>query len=320
MFALLHNEWSKLWNKKQPWIFIGILIVISIGTAFLYTAFDTLEGAGTEGDGENWEVTLELENEQYAQTIAESDDEWEREFAQDRIEENEALLAAGVDPNETNNAVFLNEMIYVGTAFITLFAVILASTIVSSEQDKGTLKHLFVRPYERWQFLVAKFITVILFAAVMLVTVTAVQYLMGTIMFGTGSFSTPVVEYGMGGVITTTVAEVFPQKIGLYFLNMLMFVVISFSISILFKSQTLAVGIGIFILFGTNILQGFAPLLQDYFWYPYVFLPHMTLQSYVVTDEFIPGVGLGFSLAVLAVYAVLFLGAATAFFQKRDLV
>ncbi|PYZ96546.1 hypothetical protein CR205_12590 [Alteribacter lacisalsi] len=316
MISLLQNEWTKLWSKKQPWIFLGVLLVISIGVAILFQTFGAQDGAA---GGEDWEAGLQMEIQQQEQIIAETEEDWERDMAEQRIDDNEAMLAAGVNPNETSNVTFLNEGLFMGTMFITLFSVITASTIVSSEQDNGTLKHLFVRPFERWQFLLAKFLTVILFGIVMIITVVSAKFLIGTILFGTGSFDTPVGEFGMNGMIFAPVSELLPQKLGLYFLNMLMFVVFAFSISILFKSQTLAVGIGIFILFGTNVLGAVTPLLQDYFWYPYVFLPHMSLQSYVAVDEIMPGVGIGFSLTVLAVYAVVFLGAATAFFQKRDL-
>lgn len=317
MISLIHNEWIKLWNKKQPWIFLSIIALLVIGFVVIYQTFETETTSDSEND---WEISIETEIAEQEEILeADNEDEWVLEGAERTIQENEELLAEGVNPNEMNHAIFLNDSFLGIASFITLFSVIIASTIVSSEQDSGTLKQLFIRPFERWQFLLAKFITVVLFSISMLITLIITNLAVGTIFFGMGSFSTPIAEMGFeGGRMFSTVEEVLPAKIGLYFLNMLMFVIISFSISILFKSQTLAVGIGIFILFATNMMQAFTGMLGDYLWYKLLFLPHLSLPSYVTVDELLPGVGLGFSLIVLAVYAVVILGSATIYFQKRD--
>lgn len=318
MFSLIQNEWIKLWNRKQSWFFLIAIALFSIGAVVIYQTFIT---ETMEEPLDDWEAAIETEIAEQ-QEILESgtEEEWVLTDAERIIEENEQMLAAGVNPHEMNNAVFMNETFLVVASFITLFSVIIASTIVSSELDGGTLKHLFIRPFERWQFLLAKFITVVLFSISLIATLFVTMYAMGTVVIGAGSFSTPVSELNFeGAIVYTTVDAVLPAKIGLYFLNMLMFVIISFSISILFKSQTLAVGIGIFILFGTSISQVLTFTLGEYTWYKLMFLPHLNLPSYATMDEILPGVGLGFSLTVLAVYAVIILGSATIYFQKRDL-
>ncbi|PYZ92267.1 hypothetical protein CR194_15630 [Salipaludibacillus keqinensis] len=319
MIPLLKNEWIKLWNKKQTWFFLGAIVVFIIGLTFIYNSFFVDESNAADN---NWEVQLETEIAEQEEILAtETDDEWIHENAQRTIDENEEMLAAGINPNQMNNMVFMNETVLGVASFITLFTVIVASSIVSSEIDKGTMKHLLIRPFERWQVLGAKFLAVIGFSIVLMVSLVFTSFLMGTIIFGTGSFSTPVMEMNFDGPnLYTTVAEVLPAKIGLYMLNMLMFVVISFSISILFKSQTLAVGIGVFILFFTPMLQGFSVLVGESVWYKFILFPHLDLPSYVMRDEILPGVGLGFSLAVLAVYAIVLLGATTVYFQKKDLI
>ncbi|MCE7792536.1 ABC transporter permease [Salipaludibacillus sp. CUR1] len=317
MLPLLKNEWIKLWNKKQTWIFAAAIVVIMFAITAIYYSF--IEET-TVPQGQNWEIALETEIAEQEEILANENEEWVLESAEQKIEENEALLAAGVDPNITNNMTFMNETLLVAASFITLFSVIAASSIVSSEIDNGTMKHLLIRPFERWQFLLAKFLTVVGFSAALFVLLVLVNLILGTLFFGAGSPSTPVMEMNFdGNNLYTTVDKVLPQKSGLYFLNLLMFIIISFSISILFKSQTLAVGIGIFILFATSISQAFTALLGETAWYKYVFLPHMDLPAYVVRDELLPGVGLGFSVGVLAVYALVFIGASTVYFQKRDL-
>ncbi|WP_280770333.1 ABC transporter permease [Salipaludibacillus daqingensis] len=319
MGALLKNEWIKLWNKKQTWFFLGAIVIIMIGLTFIYQSF--IADSTNQGEGE-WTIELETEiSEQEEILESGTDEEWMEAQAEQTIQENEELLEAGINPNEMNNMIFMNETVLSVASFITLFTVIVASSIVSSEIDNGTMKHLLIRPYERWQVLLSKFITVVAFSIVMMVTLILTNILMGTIFFGTGSYSSQVMEMSFhGGPLYTTVANIFPAKIGLYFLNMLMFVIISFSLSILFKSQTLAVGISIFILFSTSVLQGFSLLLADTAWYKFIFLPHLDLPAYAVVDEIMPGVGIGFSLTILAIYAIAFIGASGIYFQKKDLM
>lgn len=320
MIPLLKNEWIKLWNKKQTWFFLGAIVIFMLGLTIIYNSIivtDTMDA----GDG-NWTIQLETEIAEQEE-ILESDmeEEWMQEYAERIIEENEEMLEAGINPNEMNNAIFMNDTALGIASFVTLFTVIIASSIVSSEIDNGTMKHLLIRPFERWQVLLAKFMTVVAFSIVMMVVLLLSNWLMGTIAFGLGSFSTPIMESNFqGGILYSTVGEVLPQKIGFYLLNMLMFVIVSFSLSILFKSQTLAVGIGVFILFFTSMAQGFSMLLADTAWYKFIFIAHLDLPAYVVSDEIMPGVGLGFSITVLAVYAIVFLGASGVYFQKKDLM
>ncbi|MCR6109703.1 ABC transporter permease [Bacillus sp. A301a_S52] len=317
MMSLLKNEWIKLWNKKQTWAFAALIIAISFGAALLFSLVFTEDVASEHG----WEMTLEREIAEQEDILAsEPDDEWEIEYAESVIAENEQLLEAGVDPNDNNNMIFLNDSFLFVASFITLFSVIVASSIVSSEIDNNTMKHLLIRPYERWQILLSKFVTVLAFALTLIGLLLVSNLIFGTLFFGTGSFSSPVSELTMNeGNVITAVNEVLPAKIGLYFLNMLMFVIISFAISILFKSQTLAVGIGIFILFSTSILQGLTMLLEEYAWYKFIFLPHLSLPVYAVEDHILQDVGLGFSLMILAIYGIIFMAACFTYFQKRDL-
>lgn len=320
MISLLKNEWIKLWNKKQTWFFLGAIVVFMLGLTIIYQTI-IVNDMTSSGEGD-WKIQLETEIAEQEEILeGDLEEDWMQDNAERVIAENEEMLEVGINPNEMNNAIFMNDTALGIASLITLFTVIIASSIVSSEIDNGTMKHLLIRPFERWQVLLAKFITVVAFSIVMMVVLLLSNFIMGTVTFGSGSFSTPIMESSFqGGILYTTVADVLPQKIGLYFLSMIMFIIIAFSLSILFKSQTLAVGIGIFILFFTSMAQGFTMLLADTAWYKFLFIAHMELPSYVVVDEIMPGVGIWFSLLILAMYAIVFLGASGVYFQKKDLM
>ncbi|SES37293.1 ABC transporter permease subunit [Salisediminibacterium halotolerans] len=317
MLTLLKNEWIKLWNKKQPWAFALLLMAITFGVAFIFQAFlfDM-----SDQTGEDWEQGMEQEIAMQEERLAEDNlEEWEEEDAHRIIAENEQMLAAGINPYETNNMIFLEESFGGLASFITLFSVIIASSIVSSEIDNGTMKHLLIRPFARWKLLAAKLLTVHGFLLIMLAVLVGSNLLIGTLLFGAGSFNTQIMVNNFDAAsFVSSIDQILPARIGLYTLNAIVFIIISFAVSILFKSQTLAVGIGIFILFGTTIVQSFNALLGDTAWYPFVFLPHLSLTEYAVQDEILPGVGLAFSLTVLGAYVFVFLAASFTYFQRKD--
>ncbi|MDG5785958.1 ABC transporter permease subunit [Evansella sp. AB-P1] len=317
MLSLLKNEWIKLWTKKQPWIFVGLIIVFTLLFTLMYYSFE----ANTALDSDEWQMQLEQEIEQEREILQSEDaSEWEKDFAEMIIEENTAYLEGGINPRQFNNLIYMNDTLLGVASFITLFSVIVASSIVSSEMNTGTIKQLVIRPYERWQFLVSKFITVVLFSIVLIVTLFVTNYILGLILFDTASWNTAMIERSFeGAMVETTAANLIFSKIGLYTLNMLVFVVISFSLSTLFRSQALAVGVGIFALFATTMSQALNFLLADTAWYKFVIIPHLSLTEYVVHDTIIEGVTLPFSLAVLAVYVIILLGLATVYFQKKDI-
>ncbi|MBU9720080.1 MULTISPECIES: ABC transporter permease [Bacillaceae] len=318
MISLLKNEWIKLWTKKQPWIFVILIVVITVGISFLYQALESNMGSGNQSG--DWQVGLEMEIESDQELMNSSDAEaWDRDMAEMRVEQNQAYLEAGVNPNAVTNISFLNDTFLMAASFITLFSVIVASTVVSSELNTGTIKQLLIRPFERWQFLLSKFIIVVLFSLILIVILFVTMLLMGTILFETASWGSAVLEWGAEGNFVAPGHELIFSKLGLYTLNMLVFVIISFCISTLFKSQALAVGVGIFTLFFTNISQPFGMLLENKAWYKFIILPHLSLPEYARQGTLIEGVTLPFSLMIIAVYCIILMTITTVYFQKKDI-
>ena len=313
MWSLFKNEWIKLWAKKQHWTFAAAIIIIAIFAAFMYGSF----AVNDEMQSEDWRTQMEQEIEQKEQVLATPDiDDWERDMAEQIIAENQAHLSSDVNPYLMTNVKYMNEMLPVIASFITLFSVVAASSIVSSEIQSGTIKQLVIRPFERWQFLLSKFLTVTVFSLLLVIILIVSNYVISTLLFGNGDWTAQAPMHN--GNEASYVTLIFSQM-GLYTLNMLVFVVISFSLSTLFKSQALAVGIGIFVLFFTNMTQMLTMVLGDTAWYKFVILPHLSLPQYTYTNTIMEGVTLPFSLAVLAVYVIIFLSITTVFFQKRDI-
>lgn len=79
--------------------------------------------------------------------------------------------------------------------FIVIMAVMIAGTIVSEEFNKGTIKLLLIKPYKRVKILTAKFITVLIMLAIVIVLVMLMQFVVGGIVQGFDSFGEPTVVY-----------------------------------------------------------------------------------------------------------------------------
>ncbi|MNI90197.1 hypothetical protein D3C73_1476900 [compost metagenome] len=60
----------------------------------------------------------------------------------------------------------------------------------------------------------------------------------------------------------------------------------------------------------------FSPIRYE--WAKYLLFTHMDLRGYLLTDTGPGGVTLGFSIAVLTAYYVIFLAVSWAVFNKRD--
>jgi ABC-2 type transport system permease protein len=144
-------------------------------------------------------------------------------------------------------------------------------------------------------------------------------FITGSLLFGSGDFNAKFFEFTLEG---QKIAELGPQfllKVLYYLPSLLMVITISFMLSTLFKSQALAVGVGIFVLFVSSTLGGLIVFLAEkYTWAKFLIFPHLDLTVYALQDEILQGVTLPLSLLTLAVYYILFIALTFAIFQKRD--
>ncbi len=65
-----------------------------------------------------------------------------------------------------------------------LFTIIVSAGIVASEFNWGTIKLLLIRPINRSKILLSKYLTVLLFALLLLVSLFVYSAILGTILFG----------------------------------------------------------------------------------------------------------------------------------------
>ena len=300
----VRNEWMKLWAKKGTWIMLVLLAVVIIGFATIEKVYEVRNDTA-----ENWRDQVNENISMYKTWLEEGDDSAAEQIAILEYQlEND--VSSGYVTTFSDIFSFGGDMI----VLVTVFAIVVAAGIVSSEFGTGTIKMLLTRPVQRWKILLSKLVTVVLFGFTLYVVGLVLSALMGVILFGTGS---SVEVLMVDGVIK----EVSPWSVMfegmlLSFGDFFMSIIFAYLIGSLFKSSSLAVGITlIFMLMGSTIIM----MLSRFEFTKYIWLTHTDLTQHMdgrITN--VEGITLGFSLTVLAVYAAIFLVITFVSFQKRD--
>ncbi|MBM7602402.1 ABC-2 type transport system permease protein [Metabacillus crassostreae] len=315
MISLLKNEWMKIFQKVSTYLFIVFILIAVIGTAFIEMKING------ENSNENWKEELTTNIQENEKTLKDENiDEEERSMLMEDIAYNTQFLDANMNPNLSTNWTYMADWTTLLTSFITLFVVIVCSSSVSSEFADGTIKQLLIRPYKRWKILLSKYIVSVIYAGLLILILLASSYLIGTLLFGNGAYTDKIIDPAS--------LEFTPIIVGDYVVNMfvywipgfLVITTLAFMLSTLFKNQSIAVGVSIFILFASStlnlLIQSFVEKNQ---WLKFILFPHLDLRGYI--SESMPmfeGATLGFSLTILSVYFFIFLAVTFYFFQKKD--
>jgi ABC-2 type transport system permease protein len=317
MMSLVKNEWMKIFSKLSTYIFIAFLLLAALGAAVI-----DYKLSPDETTNKDWkqELNADIQEQERALEAKEISEEEKAAIMED-INYNKQLLADNINPDLNTNWTYMAEWTTSLTSFVTLFVVIVCSSLVSSEFSDGTIKQLLIRPYKRWKILLSKYITSLLFAALLLASLLIFSYLIGIIFFGSGSYTDKIMDPASFEFSPVVVGEYFVDMIVYWIPGFLVITTIAFMLSTLFKNQALAVGISIFILFASStlnmVIQSF---IGKYEWLKFVLFPHLDLRGYISgTIDMFDGATLGFSMGVLGIYYLIFLALTFFFFQKKDI-
>ncbi|MBY6037285.1 ABC transporter permease [Fictibacillus nanhaiensis] len=312
--SLLTNEWIKIFSRLRTWFFILIPILIIIGVA-VYDKVATDETAH-----ENWkqELTANIEADKKAleDTKKEDGDEFFIEMLESNIKQNEYAIENNISPYEKTTWQYMKDMAPI-SFLIGLFVIVVAGDIVSSEFSKGTIKMLLIRPYSRWKILLSKLIATLGFAFAMWLVVIVSTWLVGGLAYGFGGIDQTYIVQSEGGQIKEKlIVEYVFANIGLEFIELTVLVALSFMISTLFMSNSVAIGVAMFTMFAGDLV---IMLLQDKEWIIYTLFANMDLSVLIDgQNQFIQELTLPFSITVLAVYTMVMLAITFTVFQKRD--
>lgn len=312
MISLIQNELMKIFGKMASWMYMVIIVLAVLIAGIIYLKFS--------GDpNPNWREDTKAEIKMLENQLAAAPEE-EKTFLEAQIEQTQEYLDKDINPTAKTNWHFMNEVVIGVSSLVTLFVVVVGSANVAAEFSDGTIKQLLIRPHKRTSILLSKYIAVVIYALLMVVTLVVSGYLIGLILFGSGDFNMKIFEITLEGRKEAIVGTQFFLKM-LYFLpSLLMVMTIAFMLSTLFKSQALAVGIGIFVLFFSSTLGGIILMLADkYAWAKLLIFPHLDLTVYALQDKILEDITLPLSLAILGVYYIVFMAVTFIFFKKRDI-
>ncbi|WP_301109909.1 ABC transporter permease [Sporosarcina sp.] len=310
MLNLIQNEWMKLWAKKGTWIMTILLIAAVIGLMGLtkwINSQDTTEHT-------DWKANAQ-EQLRYTKEAIELDlPEMEQEQNEETVKILEYRLANNIPPlaEDGRESLIINP-VGVGS-LVVLITVIVAAGIVASEFSQGTIKMLLTRPVSRWKIMTSKYATVLLFGILLMFIGFAVTIISAYILFPSGIGQE--LKWDGNAVVPVSVWGHGLYMLILAFANVIITATFAFMIGSVFRSNGMAIGLSLFIFFTGNTI---VLLLSQYEIAKYLVFTHMNLTMYETGSVFVDGITMPFSLAVLAVYLVVFLMISYTVFTKRDI-
>jgi ABC-2 type transport system permease protein len=312
---LIVNEQIKIYARIGTWVMLGLLLLLVVGAGLLgrYAMNDSTDG---------WRQQMTEENAKLGRTLAEGTlsgralQAAERSYAL-----NEYRLTHDMPPLDygVSNVWSFADLTATGMPnlvdIVTLFTIITAAGIVAAEFSSGTIKLLLIRPVGRSTVLLSKYAATLLYALTLMVLLIATTLVTGLLLFGTAELDVPHLVYAHGEVTEHSMLAHVMQAYGFSCVKLLLLVTLAFMISAAFRSSSLAIGLSLFLLFaGPQLVY----MLQKYDWSKFILFANTDLRAYYERQPFREGMTLGFSIAVLAVYYVIFVLTAWYLFRRRD--
>ncbi|MDQ0205445.1 ABC transporter permease [Alkalicoccobacillus murimartini] len=312
MIRLVYNECIKLAYRVGTWVMVGILI-LGVITMFI---FDYKTKADSEISEEVWKTNLQEEIKQYQEYLDEFGSD---HIIESFIRENEYRIENDLPPTDalpTSVWTFIsgnqNLILLVG-----VFVIVVSATIISTEFKQGTIKLLLIRPPSRLAILVSKYITVILYSLFLLSILFISSFILGSIFFGFEEKYSNVILlngelYEQSPIISLIITYLSNS------INFVMLVTLAFAISSIFRSDTIAIALSLIGYIMGATATGILTIFYD--WPKYILFTNTNLSQYFSsTGPPVEGMTIGFSIVILVIYWVLFLGIAAILFQKKEI-
>lgn len=355
MGMLMKNELIKLFGRKSSWGMWIVLIVSMFGMAFAIMKSNThsrqyyddydYKGGMTAYQDENGNILSENDfwyltegYDQYTETSLSLDETvtfLENRLAQlnnDKKADKEMVKATknqlafyqvyqekGAQPADsregTNSAQFFSIF---GSLYVlpTLFSVIVASIIIASEFSGGTIKLLLVRPFSRIQILMSKYIVTFVYSVITSV-IMAVSAFAFSYLLPIQKLTLPVSEQTGAKTAIELAAQLFASNL----LLMVLYITIAFFFSAVIRSQALAVGVGMGILFSGSFLGQILPnIIAKYDWLKWIIFNMLGLNNQVMDANYLAAGNLSIQQTAIGIvaYIVIILIATLVLFKKRD--
>ncbi|MCL2014370.1 MAG: ABC transporter permease, partial [Oscillospiraceae bacterium] len=205
-----------------------------------------------------------------------------------------------------------------GINIISVLIIIIAGSVISSEFSSGTIKYLLVNPVKRYKIFIAKYISVLSFAFLMLLIYYIFNMFLSGILFGFDDFGAPYLYVSGGRVLQGSSLLFVASKYLMASVGMVCMATFAFAMSSVAKSSALSIGLGVFLyLSGYGAVAVMSQLKLDFG--RYIIFSNLELNAIAEGASIYKGQTLTFALAVISVYMVVFLLTAWDGFVRRDI-
>ncbi|MGG3564579.1 ABC transporter permease [Neobacillus rhizosphaerae] len=313
MGNLIKNEWMKIFRRPGTYVMIAIL-VISIAIVGFVVKYQ--QNGMDVSEDPKWEQVLQEENNALKQQMDQSRTKIEKQYFKREIAINDYRIKHHIPPREKYSVwSFVKDSSQL-IVLAGLLIIIVAAGIVASEFNWGTIKLLLIRPISRTKILLSKYLTVLLYALLMLGILFVFSTVLGALLFGMPDNAVPYLNYNNGQVTEQNIVFHLLIYYGLSSIDMIMLVTMAFMISSVFRNSSLAIGLSLFLLFTGGQLTTL--LSMKFTWAKYLLFANTDLMQYVEGTPLVKGMTLSFSVLMLLAYFALFQFLAFFVFQKRD--
>lgn len=184
--------------------------------------------------------------------------------------------------------------------FLVILGVICTAGIVSREYQLGTIKFLLIRSVSRERILASKLVMALLYGFSLTMFSLVGSLVIGGLLFGFDG-------QGQGDEL---LRELIYQLV-----YMTVYIIVTFMNGVLTRSSGATIGISLAFIMLEGLIVSLMPRYEAI---KYLFVAHTNLSVYENGGVPIAGVTMPFSLIMLAVYILLFLGVSFVTFKKRD--
>lgn len=314
---LIINELLKIFMQKIILFMYFFLALLTIIIMFLNQATYTTSIV-TE---DNWERELREQNSQLIEDIRtyKSNDKNTNDFLLNYnlniINKNNFHLSHKVMPREYDTWRYILDNADI-LSFVTLMTIVVAAGIMSNEYKWGTINLLLIRPVTRLEILLTKFISTLLFALLAAITVIILSLIVGSVFLGFNALNYEIIiEVGTGFKSAWIISEIFKTYLsGLA--NLCVMATFAFTISVLFRNSSIAIGLAVFLMLSGNTIVG---VFADKEWSKYILFANTDLKAIIEGKSLINELTIQFSLMMLGFYFILFLLLTIVIFTKRDI-
>lgn len=218
----------------------------------------------------------------------------------------------------------INSFVGIYVMIVTIFIIIIAGGIISSEFSKNTIKLLMIRPVSRFKIMLSKLLTpliigyIILFASIIILTITS------GIVFGFSGLGIQTLKISGGEVVAQNYILSLILKTLFYSISLIFSTCLAFMISTVTRSTAVSVALSI-VLFIGSLPVTLILLRKNMFWVAASPIPYISLPSV----DFIKALGsmIGSQVVLntttgaieLLVLAVVFAVISFVYFIKKDI-